>query len=227
MTLEEFIIRILIVTLIGFSVGIERQITGHNAGLKPTVVIAIGTMAFVSVEVIIGNNDVRMAANIITGIGFLCSGVIFKNGSTVNGLNTSATLWATAGISVMIGYGYLLYGVVATIALLVFNVLLLFVSKVIKPIKFFADASDENVFYIHVVCLKVDVSKVKNIIMQGINDNITIDSIQVSSITEDKFRIKAKISSVHRKTDEIVAISDKIFDSDVMSVMWEKGVEQG
>lgn len=227
MTLEEFIIRILIVTLIGFSVGIERQITGHNAGLKPTVVIAIGTMAFVSVEVIIGNNDVRMAANIITGIGFLCSGVIFKNGSTVNGLNTSATLWATAGISVMIGYGYILYGVVATIALLVFNVLLLFVSKVIKPIKFFADASDENVFYIHVVCLKVDVSKVKNIIMQGINDNITIDSIQVSSITEDKFRIKAKISSVHRKTDEIVAISDKIFDSDVMSVIWEKGVEQG
>ena len=227
MTLEEFIIRILIVTLIGFSVGIERQITGHNAGLKPTVVIAIGTMAFVSVEVIIGNNDVRMAANIITGIGFLCSGVIFKNGSTVNGLNTSATLWATAGISVMIGYGYLLYGVVATIALLVFNVLVLFVSKVIKPIKFFADASDENVFYIHVVCLKVDVSKVKNIIMQGINDNITIDSIQVSSITEDKFRIKAKISSVHRKTDEIVAISDKIFDSDVMSVIWEKGVEQG
>lgn len=227
MTLEEFIIRILIVTLIGFSVGIERQITGHNAGLKPTVVIAIGTMAFVSVEVIIGNNDVRMAANIITGIGFLCSGVIFKNGSTVNGLNTSATLWATAGISVMIGYGYILYGVVATIALLVFNVLLLFVSKVIKPIKFFADASDENVFYIHVVCLKVDVSKVKDIIMQGINDNITIDSIQVSSITEDKFRIKAKISSVHRKTDEIVAISDKIFDSDVMSVIWEKGVEQG
>lgn len=227
MTLEEFIIRILIVTLIGFSVGIERQLTGHNAGLKPTVVIAIGTMAFVSVEVIIGNNDVRMAANIITGIGFLCSGVIFKNGSTVNGLNTSATLWATAGISVMVGYGYILYGVVATIALLVFNVLLLFVSKVIKPIKFFADASDENVFYIHVVCLKVDVSKVKNIIMQGINDNITIDSIQVSSITEDKFRIKAKISSVHRKTDEIVAISDKIFDSDVMSVIWEKGEEQG
>ena len=227
MTLEVFIIRILIVTLIGFSVGIDRQLTGHNAGLKPTVVIAIGTMAFVSVEVIIGNNDVRMAANIITGIGFLCSGVIFKNGSTVNGLNTSATLWATAGISVMVGYGYILYGVVATIALLVFNVLLLFVSKVIKPIKFFADASDENVFYIHVVCLKVDVSKVKNIIMQGINDNITIDSIQVSSITEDKFRIKAKISSVHRKTDEIVAISDKIFDSDVMSVIWEKGEEQG
>ena len=67
MTLEEFIIRMLIVAAIGFIIGIERQLTGHIAGLKPTVVIAIGTMAFVSVEIVIGNNDARMAANIITG----------------------------------------------------------------------------------------------------------------------------------------------------------------
>lgn len=86
MILEDFIIRMLIVVIIGFVIGIERQITGYSAGLKPTIVIAIGTMAFVSLDVIVGNNDTRMAANIITGIGFLCSGVIFKNGLTVNGL---------------------------------------------------------------------------------------------------------------------------------------------
>ena len=86
MTLEEFIIRMLIVAAIGFVIGIERQITGHVAGLKPTVVIAIGSMVFVSVEIVLGNNDARMAANIITGIGFLCSGVILKNGLSVNGL---------------------------------------------------------------------------------------------------------------------------------------------
>lgn len=146
MILEDFIIRMLIVVIIGFVIGIERQITGHSAGLKPTIVIAIGTMAFVSLDVIVGNNDTRMAANIITGIGFLCSGVIFKNGLTVNGLNTSATLWATAGISVLVGYGYIMYGVVAAVALIIFNLILLFVSKLVKPIKFLSAVSNEAIF---------------------------------------------------------------------------------
>ena len=222
MTLEQFVIRILIVVAIGFIIGIERQLTGHNVGLKPTIVIAIGTVAVVSVEVIMGNNDTRMAANIITGIGFLCSGVIFKNGLTVNGLNTSATIWSTAGISVLIGYGHIMYGVIAAISLVIFNLLLLFVSKIIKPIKFLSDVSNEDIFYIHVVCLKADVQKVKDIIMRGSSDNVTIDSIQTSSITEDKFRVKAKLSSNHRRTDDVTAITDKIFESNVMSVTWEK-----
>ncbi len=225
MTLEAFIIRMLVVVAIGFVIGLERQLTGHNVGLKPTIVIAIGTMAFVSVEVIMGNNDARMAANIITGIGFLCSGVIFRNGLTVNGLNTSATLWATAGVSVLVGYGYIMYGVVAAIMIVVFNLLILLISKIIKPIKFLSDVSNEDIFYIHVVCLKSDVSKVKDIIMRGNSDNIAIDSIQTSAITEDKFRIKAKINSNHRRVYEITAITDKIFESNVLSVSWEKSEE--
>ncbi len=225
MILEDFIIRMLIVVIIGFVIGIERQITGHSAGLKPTIVIAIGTMAFVSLDVIVGNNDTRMAANIITGIGFLCSGVIFKNGLTVNGLNTSATLWATAGISVLVGYGYIMYGVVAAVALIIFNLILLFVSKLVKPIKFLSAVSNEAIFYINVVCLKADVSKVKDIILQSDSESMAIDSVQTSAITEDKFRVKAKINSNHGRVNEIAAIADKIFKSNVMSVTWEKGEE--
>ena len=214
MILEDFIIRMLIVVIIGFVIGIERQITGHSAGLKPIIVIAIGTMAFVSLDVIVGNNDTRMAANIITGIGFLCSGVIFKNGLTVNGLNTSATLWATAGISVLVGYGYIMYGVVAAVAL-----------KLVKPIKFLSAVSNEAIFYINVVCLKADVSKVKDIILQSDSESMAIDSVQTSAITEDKFRVKAKINSNHGRVNEIAAIADNIFKSNVMSVTWEKGEE--
>lgn len=225
MELEQFIIRMLIVTVIGFVIGIERQITGHSVGLKPTVVIAIGTMAFVSVEVIMGNNNTRMAANIITGIGFLCSGVIFRNGLTVNGLNTSATLWATAGISVLVGYGYVIEGVVATGILVIFNFIILFVSKVIKPVKCFAEVINEDVFFINVVCLKTDVAKVKDIIMHYSDENVTIESVQTNAITEDKFRIKAKVRANHRRVSDVTCITDKIFDSNVLSVTWEKSEE--
>lgn len=225
MTLEEFIIRMLIVAAIGFIIGIERQLTGHIAGLKPTVVIAIGTMAFVSVEIVIGNNDARMAANIITGIGFLCSGVILKNGLSVNGLSTSATLWATAAISVLVGYGYEIYGIAATGILLFFNLTLPFASKIFRPIKFLADISNEDIFYINVVCLKSDVINVKEIIMDNESEKLKIDSIQVSTITEDKFRVKAKLGANHSRTEDIVMIADKIFTSGVLSVTWEKGDE--
>lgn len=225
MTLEEFAIRLLIVALIGFIIGVERQLTGHSAGLKPTVVIAIGTMVFVSVEIAIGRNDVRMAANIITGIGFLCSGVIFKNGLTVNGLSTSATLWSTAAISVLVSYGFEIYALVATGILLFFNLLIPFASKLFKPIKFFTDASSDDTFYINVVCLKGDVSKVKEIIMNSIDDKLKLDSVQASSITEDKFRVKAKLGSSHSRIDDIAAITDEIFESGVLSVTWEKSEE--
>lgn len=225
MTLEQFAIRLLIVALIGFVIGVERQLTGHSAGLKPTVVIAIGTMVFVSVEIAIGKNDVRMAANIITGIGFLCSGVIFKNGLTVNGLSTSATLWSTAAISVLVGYGFEIYAIVATGVLLFFNILVPFASKLFKPIKFFTDVSNDDTFYINVVCLRGDVGKVKNIVMNNVGEKLKLDSMQVSSITEDKFRMKAKLGSSHSRTEDVAAIADKIFESGVLSVTWEKSEE--
>ncbi len=222
MNIDVFVIRLLVVTLLGLIIGIERQLTGHSAGLKTTVLIAIGTMAFVSVEVMLGNEEARMAANIITGIGFLCSGVIFKNGFTVNGLNTSATLWCTAGIGVLIGYGYIWFGVVATAFLVVLNFVLLFVAKLVKPIKIFTDASNEDLFIINVVCLKSDVSKVKEVITQSLDDKLTLESVQTSAITEDKFRVKAKVCSNNNRVNDISKMTDRIFEANVLSVTWEK-----
>lgn len=225
MTLQQFVLRIFIVIVIGFIIGVERQITGHTTGLKTTVLIALGTFSFVSLEVLINTNDVRMAANIITGIGFLCSGVIFKNGFTVNGLNTSATLWTTAGISVLAGYGFIYYAIAATVILVLFNLLLPFFCKYIKPISLFLDASNEDVFYINIVCLKSDVVNIKKIINDNLTDKITLESIQTSGITPDKYRVKAKFLSNNNHTDEISNITDKIFETNVLSVAWEKDSE--
>lgn len=118
-----------------------------------------------------------------------------------------------------------MYGVVAAVALIIFNLILLFVSKLVKPIKFLSAVSNEAIFYINVVCLKADVSKVKDIILQSDSESMAIDSVQTSAITEDKFRVKAKINSNHGRVNEIAAIADKIFKSNVMSVTWEKGEE--
>ena len=116
MTIQELIIRLATVAVIGLLIGLERQIGGHHIEIKTTFLIAVGTFSFCLIEILLGYPDIRMSANIVTGIGFLCSGVIFKNGFTVNGLNTSATLWSTAGISILVAYGYFKYAFVITLS---------------------------------------------------------------------------------------------------------------
>lgn len=221
MSIQEFIIRIFIIIVVGIAIGIERQITGHNIGVKTTILIALGTFAFVSVEVLFKSTDLRMAANIITGIGFLCSGVIFKNGLTVNGLNTSATLWSTSAISVLISYGFIIQGVIATVVLISFNLILAYVSGLIKPISKLADIDDKT-YYIETVCLKSNISNVKKVIFLNLSDKISLVELQVNSITSDKYRIKAKINSSDKYIDEIDKITNKILNTDVFSAKWEK-----
>ena len=221
MSIQEFVIRIFIVIVIGILIGVERQLTGHHASIKTTVLIAIGTFAFVSVEVSFGSNDLRMAANIITGIGFLCSGVIFKNGLTVNGLNTSATLWGTSAISVLISYGFIWQGLITTVLLIAFNLILVFVADRIKPIAQMADI-DDHTYYIETVCLKNNISTVKQIIKNNMSDHIFLVEMQVNSITSDKYRIKAKVNSAKKYIGEIDEITDKILAEEVFSAKWEK-----
>lgn len=221
MSIQEFIIRIFIIIVVGIAIGIERQITGHNIGVKTTILIALGTFAFVSVEVLFKSTDLRMAANIITGIGFLCSGVIFKNGLTVNGLNTSATLWSTSAISVLISYGFIIQGVIATVVLISFNLILAYVSGLIKPISKLADIDDKT-YYIETVCLKSNISNVKKVIFLNLSDKISLVELQVNSITSDKYRIKAKINSSDKYINEIDKITNKILNTDVFSAKWEK-----
>lgn len=221
MNLELFILRIAVVIVVGIMIGVERQLTGHNVGIKTTMLIALGTFAFVMAEILFGNKDMRMSANVITGIGFLCGSVIFKNGLTVNGLNTSATLWGTAGISVLISYGFIWQGVVAAVFLIALNLVLTKVSSLIKPLPgMFEDT--ESTYSINVVCLKSDVQNIKQIILDNLVDDINLVELQVNTITNDKSRVKAKLEATRKQLREVEQITNKILESDVLSASWEK-----
>lgn len=221
MTVHEFIVRLFVVAAIGLIIGIERQIGGHHIEIKTTFLIAVGTFAFCMIEILLGYPDIRMSANIVTGIGFLCSGVIFKNGLTVNGLNTSATLWSTSGISILVAYGYFQFAFIITIVLIMLNMILNITAKKIKPINFLVD-NDSNSYMINVVCLKEDVTGIKESIYERVtNDKNAVNSIAVNSITPDKFRINIKIGTGH-DDDYFVKLTDDIFKMNVLAVSYEK-----
>lgn len=87
----DFIMRILLSMLLGFLIGLERQITGHTAWIRINLLISMGSRLFLMFPIIFGSDEVfRIASSIVSGVGFLCSGVIFKDGETVRELNTAA-----------------------------------------------------------------------------------------------------------------------------------------
>ena len=224
MTLLDFIIRLLVIVAVGFAIGCERQVTGHNTSFKTTVLIAIGSFVFVAVEVMIGKGDARMAANVITGIGFLCSGVIFKNGANVNGLNTSATLWATAAISVLIGYGHIWEGLIATAVLIGLNIIMVFGDQHIRPLDKFIDLTS-NSYYIYIECLRIDVKKIKKIFVDDLPKKASIDSFELDTMTGTKCKITVKVSTKGNPYKDISNLCDKIFEKEVISVTYEKAEE--
>ncbi len=117
----EMFIRFLLAALWGGIVGIEREYRSKSAGFRTMIMISVGSCFFTMMSVLIGGegNPDRIAANIVTGIGFLGAGVIFRGDNKVTGITTSATIWAVAAVGMGIGGGFYFAAASASILILV------------------------------------------------------------------------------------------------------------
>jgi len=120
-------IRLVVAAVLGAAIGFEREIHLHPAGMRTHLLVALGSAAFsvLSIFFFTSPNGVptdpsRIAAQIVSGIGFLGAGAIIKYGTSVRGLTTAASLWATAAVGMAAGAGALLVALV-TSALIVFS----------------------------------------------------------------------------------------------------------
>ena len=99
-------LRLLISFVIGAGIGFEREYHSKAAGLRTMIMICLGSTMFTMVSVSFGGDSPdRVASNIITGIGFLGAGVIFKDGLTISGITTATTIWITAALGMAVGAG--------------------------------------------------------------------------------------------------------------------------
>ncbi len=116
-TLYAYIIRALLATLIGGLIGLERELQGKSAGMRTNMLICLGSclIMIISVEVATTCQGVadpgRIAAQVVTGIGFLGAGTIIRSRFHVTGLTTAATIWVLSAIGLTIGAGHLLLAV--------------------------------------------------------------------------------------------------------------------
>ena len=121
------VIRVLSALLLGFAIGLEREMTNKYAGLRTNILVCLGACIFTIISIYgfpevsvtgdeLGTRDTaRVAAQVVTGIGFIGAGTVFRHGATVFGLTTAATLWVSAAIGMACGSGMYSLAILSTI----------------------------------------------------------------------------------------------------------------
>jgi putative Mg2+ transporter-C (MgtC) family protein len=120
--------------IIGAIIGLEREFRSKPAGFRTMILICVGACLYTILSKEAGNGSTdRIASNIVTGIGFIGAGVIFKEGITVNGLTTAALIWITAALGMAIGYHRyplaIVVSVIVVVALFVLEPVQRFINK--------------------------------------------------------------------------------------------------
>jgi putative Mg2+ transporter-C (MgtC) family protein len=126
MTLTDFVVRLGVSLLAGLIIGFERQWHHKSTGLKTNMLVATGAAIFVLLSIKIMEADPkidvsRIIAQVVTGVGFLGAGVIFREGSSVHGLTSAATIWCSAAIGCMAAMGYFTETIICTLLVVVVN----------------------------------------------------------------------------------------------------------
>jgi putative Mg2+ transporter-C (MgtC) family protein len=118
--------------VLGLVLGAEREFRGHPAGLRTMALISAGACLFtglgLTAEAGRQVDPTRIAAQIVTGVGFLGAGAILRQGEEVRGLTTAASIWVTASIGMAIGFGYYIVGLVSVM-------LVILVLVALKPLE--------------------------------------------------------------------------------------------
>jgi putative Mg2+ transporter-C (MgtC) family protein len=127
----EALLRLLLAAALGGAIGFERELRDHEAGLRTHLLVALGACVFTLVSAYawtdwtfsqrsgVTLDPTRIAAQIVTGIGFLGAGAIIVRGINVRGLTTAATLWVVAGIGMAVGTGYYAVSLGASVLVLI------------------------------------------------------------------------------------------------------------
>lgn len=131
-------VRMVISFLIGAVIGFEREYHSKAAGLRTMIMICLGSTIFTEVSMTIGTSSPdRIASNIITGIGFLGAGVIFKDGLSISGITTATTIWICAALGMAVGAGEYFVALFGTLVVLL---ILSALSNITRTIESFHQA---------------------------------------------------------------------------------------
>lgn len=225
MSWSEFTFRIGAALFFGALVGLERQWRQRRAGLRTNALVSTGSAAFVAISAMItgDNSPTRIAAQVVSGIGFLGAGVILREGLNVRGLNTAATLWCAAAVGTLAGLGFIVPSLITTVAVVGANVVLRPLASKINRRKHSAD--DTPVVYkLRVTCLHNDEDHIRSMLMDLLSsDNLLPNALRSETIEGSaKVRVEIEVIASGRHDKHMERVLKRLGEEDgITALSWE------
>ena len=210
----EYLVRIFVAACRGLLIGSERKNRNKSAGIRTHVIVALGA-ALIMVVSKYGFMDVekadaaRVAAQVVSGIGFLGAGVIFVRNNLVNGLTTAAGIWATAGVGLALGSGMYVVGISSAL-------LVLFIQFVMHRIAYFADVASGGLIRMTLVKREGIVQSMEDYLQR---EKLSVISVKINKTKKDEVKLefdvvfppgykKTKLLARLVEMDDVLAVSE-------------------
>jgi putative Mg2+ transporter-C (MgtC) family protein len=221
-----FLLNISVALVLGTLIGLERQWRQHQAGLRTNALVALGAALFVSLTHLMDDqaSPTRIASYIVSGLGFLGGGVILRDGLTVKGMNTAATLWCTGAVGTLAGAGFPLEAVAGTVAVLTAHLCL-------RPVVLWFEAHTkmtmdvETYYRLRVTCADGSGAHIRTILMRHIGGKprMSVHGIDTEEGEKEGRVIVADVYAMERNDramEEVVARLS--IEPEVTGVSWQR-----
>ena len=227
--IEQAAINLAVALCLSAVIGFERQWRNRLAGLRTNTLVALGAASFVvfAAPVPGETSPTRVAAQVVSGIGFLGAGLIFREGLSVRGLNTAATLWCSAAIGVLAGAGYLAYATLAT-------GFVVFVNLLLRPIVSFINRQPlistelEVGYLVSLTCRAADEANVRALLVQGlVGSGLAFRGLDSNDLDGNgRVAVMAPLTASHRIDGDVEKIVGRLsLEPTIMAAHWQAEVQ--
>jgi putative Mg2+ transporter-C (MgtC) family protein len=204
----DTLISLITAFVLGTLIGAERQYRQRTAGLRTNVLVAVGAAAFVDLAMHLAGADggVRVIAYVVSGIGFLGAGVIMKQGMDVRGLNTAATLWASAAVGSCAGADMVAQAVALTVFVIAGNTLLRPLVNAINRIPL-DEKSSEATYYFKLAVAPEALPDMRDRLVEKLESaQYPVADVNVVELGDDLLEIVATLVSTAIDPNELNAV---------------------
>ena len=228
----DFVGRAAVALALGAVIGAERQWRQRMAGLRTNALVSLGAALFVLFGDLLagspGTDPTRIAAYVVSGIGFLGAGVILRDGVNIRGVNTAATIWCSSAVGVLAGGGYIVEAIIGAFLVVIAHALLRPVARHIDRIPASEESEVETVYTFRAVCRSADEAHIRALVVQALTrDEFVLRAVRSENLDRgDLVEVEAELQRYGR--DDVAletAVSRLSLEPSVSSVSWS-AVEQ-
>ncbi|MES2655919.1 MAG: MgtC/SapB family protein [Bacteroidota bacterium] len=223
-TITQFELRLLLALLLGAAIGLERQWRHKMAGVKTNALVSLGSALFIllGAKIMDSSSEARIAAQIITGIGFLGAGAIMKEGFSVSGLNTAATIWCSGAVGCLAGLGFWYEAGIGTLFVILSHLVLRPVEARIEKRSQGNQSSGRHRLLIKCSLAVKDVVRVNLFKIIEKTNNLKVNSYNVEFINNENVVIDITLKVLDKADEDITEIDEMLHNiNDMQLVRWD------